>query len=87
MDNTIEKILKIFFDQSAKNITILDTRDDDDDFREAIRIDLENGERYVLKLAANDFTFPDRIRMWGRTADEYRNLGYYAPRIIPDSRG
>ncbi len=87
MENTLEKIMKMFFNQSAKNIIILDTRDDDDDFREAIRIDLENGERYVLKLAANDFTFPDRIRMWGRTADEYRNLGYYTPRIISDRWG
>ena len=83
----IEKIWGLFFDVSPDNILILESRDDEDDFREAIRIDLTDEERYVLKFAANDFSSPGKVEMWGRTAAEYRNLGYYAPKIIADKSG
>ena len=83
----IEKIWNCFSDKIPKEIQILDTGEFQDDFREAISITLENEERYVLKLAANEFTFPERIAMWARTASEYCSLGYYAPKIIADRQG
>ncbi len=87
MEKEIEKIWGLFFDVSPDKILILESRDDEDDFREAIRVDLADKERYVLKFAANDFTSPEKVEMWGQTAAEYRNLGYYAPRIIADKSG
>ena len=41
----------------------------------------------VLKFASNDFTFPGKIRVWQRTVEEYRALGYYCPRIFCDKSG
>ena len=87
MEKEIKKIWGLFFDVSPENILLLESRDDEDDFREAIRIDLVDGERYVLKFADNDFSSPEKVEMWARTAEEYRNLGYYAPRIIADKNG
>ena len=83
----IKTIWGLFSNQIPKEIENLETRDCQDDFREAISIRLENGERYVLKLAANEFTIPERIFMWKRTAAEYRELGYYAPEILTDFQG
>jgi hypothetical protein len=50
-------------------------------------ITASSGDRYVIKLADNDFTSPDRIRVWQRCAEEYRKLGYYCPRILADRSG
>lgn len=33
------------------------------------------------------FTFPDKIRVWQRTVEEYRQLGYDCPRIFCDQNG
>ena len=60
----------------------INTSHGDADFREVIITTLESGERFVLKLADNDFTFPEKIKVWQRTAEEYRKLGYYCPKII-----
>lgn len=83
----IKKIWGFFSNQIPSEMKILDTRDYPDDFREAISITLEKDERYVLKLAANEFTFSGRITMWERTAKEYRRLGFYAPKILTDLQG
>ncbi|MBP5753120.1 MAG: hypothetical protein J6W60_09730, partial [Treponema sp.] len=59
----------------------------EDDFRESIIGKTSSGEKYVLKIVDNDFTFPEKIEVWKRTVEEYRKLGYYAPRIFTDKEG
>ena len=57
------------------------------DFREAVIAAWDSGEKYVLKLSDNDFTFPEKIRAWQRCVQEYRKLGYYCPEIIASKNG
>lgn len=76
-----------FFDGTPVKADVIDTGTGEGDFRNTVLVTTAQGGRFVLKLAANDFTFPERIRVWQRTAAEYRALGYYCPRIFADKRG
>lgn len=87
MDTDIRKVFGLFFDAVPTTVQTIDTSDGDDDFRAAVLVETEAGSKYVLKLADNDFTFPERIAVWKRTAEEYRKLGYYCPRIFADKSG
>lgn len=83
----VYEILRLFFDVEPREFEIIDTSHGETDFREVIIAELETGEKAVVKLADNDFTFPDKIRMWQRTVEEYLAMGYYCPRIMPDKTG
>lgn len=87
IDPGILKIFARFFDGNAASCDVIDTSRGEADFRNTILITADGGEKFVLKLAANDFTFPERISVWQRTVEEYRALGYYCPRIINDKNG
>lgn len=80
-------IVKLFFDERVTSCDIKNTSHGETDFREALIVQLESGNKFVIKLADNDFTFPDKIKMWQRCSQEYRKLGYYAPAILPDKAG
>ena len=82
MDEEIKKILPLFFKNLPHVVQSFDTSHGDADFRAACIVETDTGEKYVLKLAENDFTFPEKIAVWQRTAEEYRRLGYYCPKII-----
>lgn len=82
-----EGIFRLFFDEALSSCQLIDTGRGDSDFRETIIALTESGSRRVIKLADNDFTFPEKIRMWQRTVQEYRDLGYYCPGIICDRTG
>lgn len=82
-----EQIWNLFFDGLAEVCQRISTGIDEDDFRESIIGNTPSGEKYVLKIVDNDFTFPEKIEVWKRTVEEYRKLGYYAPRIITDKEG
>ncbi len=82
-----EQIWNLFFDGPAEVCQRISTGIDEDDFRESIIGKTSSGEKYVLKIVDNDFTFPEKIEVWKRTVEEYRKLGYYAPRIITDKEG
>ena len=83
----IAEVFSRFFDGAPVSAYIIDTTRGGEDFRVTVIVTDEAGEKYVLKFAANDFTFPERIRVWQRTVDEYRALGYYCPRIFCDRNG
>ena len=83
----IERVFHLFFDGPLTSYQTIDTSRDEADFRETILVETEAGGRFVIKLADNDFTFPEKIRMWQRTAEEYRSLGYYCPKIYGDKMG
>lgn len=80
-------IFRLFCDAEPLSFQTINTSRGDSDFREVIIADSASGGKSVIKLADNDFTFPDKIEMWERTAGEYRRLGYYCPTIIRDKTG
>ena len=84
VDPAIKEIFSRFFNGTPVSADVIDTSRGEDDFRNTVMITTEEGERFVVKFAANDFTSPERIRVWQRTAEEYRKLGYYCPRIYCD---
>lgn len=86
-DETIKGIYRLFFDETPVSAEIIDTSRGDADFRNTVLVTSADGEKKVLKIVSNDFTIPARIRTWQRTIEEYRDLGYYCPRIIADRQG
>ena len=87
MDEWIQEIYFRFFIRSPVSVRIIDTSRDNADLRNTLIVTSSKGEKHVLKIVSNDFTFPTKIRMWQRTVDEYLNLGYYCPRILADKQG
>ena len=87
VDDEIKRISTLFFDDAPIDVQTIDTSRGDADYRATFLLKTDRGGRYVLKLAENDFTFPEKIAVWQRTVDEYRKLGYYCPRILRDKSG
>lgn len=86
-DQELIPIFQLFFEELPDQYEIRNTSRGDADFREAVIARWRSGEKYVLKLSDNDFTFPEKIAAWKRCAEEYRKLGYYCPGIFPSKRG
>ena len=82
-----EQVWRMFFDGPVEVCQRISTGIDENDFRESIIGKTPAGEKYVLKIVDNDFTFPEKIEVWRRTVEAYRELGYYAPRILTDRGG
>lgn len=83
----VSEIFSLFYDVRPIYFEIINTSRNDSDFREVIIAKDECDKYYVIKLADNDFTFPEKIEMWKRTAEEYRKHGYYCPEIFYDKSG
>ena len=82
-----ESIFHLFFDDALRSCQNINTSRDDSDFRETIIAETVSGNKRVIKLADNDFTFPEKIKVWQRTVQEYLDLGYYCPEIFCDKTG
>lgn len=80
-------VFRLFYDSVPVSFETIDSSRGDTDFREAVIAVFESGDKSVVKLADNGFTNPEKIKMWKRTALEYRRLGYYCPKIMPDKTG
>lgn len=80
-------VFQLFFEDLPISFELKNTSRGDNDFRETIVAEWKSGERYVIKLSDNDFTFPDKIEAWKKCADEYRKLGYYCPAILYSKNG
>ncbi len=87
MNHEIKNVLSLFFDDTPVATHLIDTSLDDADFRATFIVDMSSGSKVVIKLADNDFTFPEKISVWQRTVEEYRKLGYYCPRIYKSKSG
>lgn len=87
MNDEIKNVFSLFFDDTPITDHLIDTSRGDADFRATFIIETAVGSKYVLKLADNDFTFPEKISVWQRTVEEYRKLGYFCPRIFRDKSG
>ena len=80
-------IYQLFYADQPIAVETINTSHGDTDYREVLIFTLASGEKRIIKLADNDFTSPDKIAMWKRTAEEYRKLGYYCPMIFADRTG
>ena len=80
----IDFVWNRFFDEPVRDYQTIETGINESDFRENVIGTTPSGARYVIKLTDNDFTFPEKIEVWRRTAAEYRKIGYYAPTILKD---
>ncbi len=87
MDNVLKTVFSRFFDDIPTWVQKIDTSRGDTDFRATFIVETDRGNKYVLKFADNDFTFPEKNGIWHRTVEEYRNLGYFCPRIYRDKSG
>ena len=87
MDSAFRTVFSRFSAETPIEVRRVNTSRGDDDFRTAFIVETEPGNKYVLKLADNDFTFPEKIAVWQRTVEEYRRLGYFCPRILRDRSG
>ena len=87
IDPELKRIFSLFFDGEPVSLDLIDSSRGEADFRNTCIIGAGDGGKVVLKLASNDFTFPEKIRVWARTVGEYLALGYYCPRIIADKSG
>lgn len=80
-------VFRLFYDSVPVSFETINSSRGDTDFRETVIAVFGTGEKSVVKLADNDFTNPEKIKMWKRTVSEYRRLGYYCPEIMPDKTG
>ena len=87
VDPTIRELYARFLDGDPVSFESIETGVGEDDYRKTVIITAADGEKTVLKVVSNDFTFPEKIRMWQRTVEEYRGLGYYCPEIFCDKNG
>jgi hypothetical protein len=87
VDPAMRELYSRFFDGNPMSCESIETGVSDSDFRKTAIVTAADGEKVVLKIVSNDFTFPDKIRVWQRTVEEYRNLGYYCPQIFCDKNG
>lgn len=87
MDPEFARIFSLFFNAAPVAVQTIDSGHGDSDFRMTFLVETDAGAKVVLKLADNDFTFPEKIAVWQRTIEEYRKLGYDCPRILADQTG
>ena len=87
VDPVMRELYARFFDGDPVSCESIETGVHEDDYRKTVIVTSADGEKAVLKIVSNDFTFPEKIRMWKRTVEEYRGLGYYCPRIFCDKNG
>ena len=87
VEPAIRELYACFFDGDPVSFESIETGVREDDYRKTVIITDAGGDKVVLKIVSNDFTFPEKIRMWKRTIEEYRLLGYYCPQIFYDKKG
>lgn len=80
-------IVAMFSKKEPTEIKTIDSSKGDADFREAIIVSFADQEKMVIKLACNDFTFPEKIKMWQKSTETYRQMGCYCPAILSDVHG
>ncbi len=86
-DKELKDIFALFSDKEPTAAEVMDTGRGEADFRHAVIFTAADNEKLVIKLSDNDFTSPERIKVWQRTVREYKALGYYSPEILSDREG
>ena len=65
-DQELKIIVSLFFEENIFVSEIKNTSHGENDFRETVILRTESGNKFVIKLADNDFTFAEKIKMWQR---------------------
>ena len=86
-DRELLEVFSLFFNDVPLSAEIIDTSRDEQDQRQVVIAETTTGKKRVIKLCHNDFTFPEKIKMWQRTVFEYRDTGVYCPEILCDRSG
>ena len=86
-DKELRGIFRLFSDKMPLSFDTVETGKSETDYRCAVTVTAEDGEKLVIKLSDNDFTSPERIRVWQRLSREYNCLGCYSPAIYADKEG
>lgn len=82
----LKKIFALYSDKEPETYEIKDKSRGEDDYR-LIVLTRWKESRSVIKISGNDFTTPERVLSWKRTADAYRQAGYYCPDMIRGKNG
>lgn len=82
----MEYPISLYFDTEVSVVQTLDLTRGDDDFRKVFIVD-DGHRKIVIKYLSNTFSDKCRIGGWFRLMDEYRKLGIYCPRIVPNLDG
>ena len=83
----IHPIVSMFTDEKVTEIKKHYSSHGEEDHRCTLFLRLISGRRFIIKLAANSFSTPERLDMWRRCCETYRENGYYCPQILPALSG
>lgn len=86
MDTQVKGIIRLFHKEEPVCWEIREIRLEDEDSRWVVFVDFSE-DRFVIKIASNDFTWPERIEGWEDIVEAYRDLGYYSPAILKGLNG
>lgn len=82
----LNQIISLFHKDNPESYTLKSIRLEDDDSRWVLFLTVRK-QKYVIKIASNEFTTPERVGGWNHIIEEYRKLGYYSPRILKSLHG
>lgn len=82
----MEYPISLYYDSEVSDVKTLDLCRGDDDYRKVYIVD-DGHQKLVIKYLSNTFSDKHRIEGWFRLMDEYRKIGIYCPRIIPNLNG
>lgn len=86
MDRQVKEIIALFHPEEALHWTVNEICREDEDNRWTVIVEFP-AERFVIKIAANDFTSEARVNGWVKIIAAYRELGYYSPSLRKSRRG
>lgn len=82
----IGDIIALFHENKPTSYELKEIRAQKDDGRWIIYVNFAD-EKYVIKIAANNFTTPERVSAWVGLIAEYGKMGYYSPAMMLSRNG
>lgn len=86
MDSQVKDIIRLFHREEPLHWEIKEIRLEEKDSRWVIFTEFPEG-RFVIKIAANGFTWRERVEGWADIIEAYRDLGYYSPAMLQSVNG
>lgn len=86
MDKQIKTIIELFHKENPIKYTFKEICLKADDSRWIIFVDFPK-DKFVIKIAANNFTSKERVTGWLKIIAAYKDLGYYSPAILKSING
>lgn len=82
----MEYPISLYYNSEVSDVKTLDLCRGDDDYRKVHIVD-DGHRKLVIKHLSNTFSDKRRIEGWFRLMDEYRKIGIYCPRVVPNLNG